>query len=103
MILDFFEYSKQTDDEVGAVHDQANHDETNQCKLAVADGASNPPYVCRIQWRSGQLAVPRNAACRRTRYGGGKVVVKAERQGCRPGANETYFQQGMGELAGSRP
>lgn len=103
MILDLFEYSEQTDDEVGAVHDETDHNKTDQRKLAVAECTTNLSYVGRIQRRSGQLTVPSGAAGRRTWNGGGKVVVKAERQGCRPGADETYFQQGMGKLPGSTP
>ena len=103
MILDLLEYSEQTDDKVGAVHNETNHDETNQRELAVADGTSDLSYVWRIQRRSGQLTVPSDAAGRGAWYGGGKVVVKAERQCCRPGANETYFQQSMGKLPGSTP
>lgn len=103
MILDLFKYSEQADDEVGAVHNETNHDETDQCKLAVADATSDLSYVWQIQRRPGQFTVPSNAASRSAWYGGGKVVVKAERQGCRPGANETYFQQGVGKLPGSTP
>jgi len=45
MILDLFEYSEQTDDEVGAVHDKTNHDETDQRELTVTDGISNFFYA----------------------------------------------------------
>lgn len=103
MIFDLFKYSEQTNDEVGTVHNQTNHDKTNQRKLAVANGISNLSDPCQIQWRSGQLAVPSGAAGRRAWYRGGKVVIKAERQSCRPGANETHFQQSMGKLPGSGP
>lgn len=46
VILDLFEYSEQTNDKVGAVHNQANHHETNQRKLTVAEGISDLSYLC---------------------------------------------------------
>lgn len=103
MILDLFKYSEQTDDEVGAVHDETKHDEADQRELAVADRISDLPNVWRIEWWSGQLTVPRDVASGCAWYGGSEIVVEAERQGCRPSANETHFQQGMGKLPGSTP
>lgn len=103
MILDLFEYSEQTDNEVGAVHDETNHDETDQRELAVAERITDLSYAGRIQWRSRQLTVPSDAAGGCTWYGRREVVVKAKRQSRRPCANETYFQQGMGKLPGRTP
>lgn len=45
MVLYLFEYSEETDNEVDTVHDQANHDETNQCELAVTEGISDLSHV----------------------------------------------------------
>lgn len=40
MILDLFKYPEQANDQVGAVHNETNHDQTNQRELAVADDTS---------------------------------------------------------------
>lgn len=79
MILDLFEYSEETDNETGAVHDETNHDETDQRELAVAKSVTDLSHAWQSQWRSGQLTVPSNAASRGAGYRRGEVVVKAKR------------------------
>ena len=84
MILDFFEYAEEADDEIYAVHNESDEHQADERDLTVADAVSGPAFVsaeARDVWDAGwvwarYLVVPRDGGRRRAADNGGKVVVE---------------------------
>jgi hypothetical protein len=105
MVLDLFEYAEEADDEVDAVHDQADADETYQRRLVVADAVTQTVFkraetAVRRTW---ELIVPRYSRGSDARDEGGEEVVEAEGEGGGPGTDEDDLEKGVRQLAGGAP
>lgn len=105
MVFDSFENAEETDDEVEAVHEKADADETDHRQLVVADVVSDGAFAASDtrDCQTRELAVPCNAREGGARDQRGEEVVERECERRRPCTDEDDLDEGICELAGCVP
>lgn len=108
VVLDLLEDAVEADDEVEAVHDEADADEAHERELLVAQRAADArravePGEHRAAARLRVLAVPRDRGGRRAGDDGGEEVVKRECERGGPRADKYDLHERVRELRGRAP
>jgi hypothetical protein len=87
VVLYPFEYSVKANHQIKTIHEQSDPHKDNQRQLIIAERLSRV-FIRQRANRPRDFAVPRNGRFIRTRDGGRKEIVEAERKGGRPGTDE---------------
>lgn len=107
MMLDLLEYPEEADDQIEAIHDEADADETNQRELLVterlAERALDASEISDGTNGTTDAAIPGHGGGVGTWDSGGEEVVEAQGEGSGPGADGEDFRQGVSEFSGSTP
>ena len=96
MILHLLEDTEERDEEIEAVHQQANAHQTDERDLVITEGvayATFQPIDAMGQRWARERAVPRYARRRGAGYRGGEEIVKGECEGGGPRADEHDLEE----------
>ena len=106
VIFDLLEYPEEGDEEIGAVHHQADAHETYEHELVVTELVADAAFRSidavghGLAWK---IAVPRYARGRGAGYRGGEETVKGECESGGPGADKHDLEERVREFPGRVP